>query len=65
MLARWIDYPPAMAKIDKSTKNQAARILEAKKALLGQGNGNGIGKFAQAAGKATLVKQARKPTRIG
>jgi hypothetical protein len=54
-----------MAKISKNTKHQAARILEAKKALLGQGNGNGIGKFAQAAGKTSLAKQARKPTRMG
>jgi carbon monoxide dehydrogenase subunit G len=54
-----------MAKADKNTRTQAARILEAKKALLGQGNGNGLGKFAQATGKATLAKQARKPTRMG
>jgi carbon monoxide dehydrogenase subunit G len=54
-----------MAKQDKNTRTQAARILEAKKALLGQGNGNGIARFTEATGKATLNKQARKPTRMG
>ncbi len=52
---------PAKKKPD--VKSQAARFLEVAKKKAGVNEGGS--KFAQAVGKATLARQARKATRIG